>query len=549
MILDYFENTGYYALRVPRGAQDVSALMQEYGLDLSTSASTGDTAVLISQQPFAVADFAPLATPSAYAAMKPMLDRIAQSWAPSSDLTLTWQPPTGKDLWPFQRANLSYALQRKHTLIGDQPGLGKTEVAIGFANEVKARSVLVICPANIRRQWCERIREWSTMTDGYLVHPIFNGRRGVNTEWPSDHWHVVSYDLARTLHIGAQLASIHWDVLVLDEAHYLKSIDALRTRAIFGGGHKRSFEPIAARAERIIALTGTPLPNRPREAYTLARALCFDAIDWMSEDSFKERFNPSMMIEGTRKDGSTFRRVDERSGRHAELQARLRANFMTRHLKREVMPQLKLPIYDLIQLEMTAAVKAALHAESLLEIDPEMLEGADAPVFGDVATVRREMGVAMAPQVADYIDMLIDGGEEKLVVFFHHHEVGDILERAWQDHGVVRIDGRTSAGGRDRRKAQFINDPRCQIFLGQTIATGIGTDELQHVASHGLIAEPDWTPGVNQQAIDRLDRGGQRHQVQADIFVVPGSFAERVLAAALRKFAVTDMALDKRTSW
>jgi SNF2 family DNA or RNA helicase len=60
-----------------------------------------------------------------------------------------------------------------------------------------------------------------------------------------------------------------------------------------------------------------------------------------------------------------------------------------------------------------------------------------------------------------------------------------------------------------------------------------------------LIAEPDWVAGNNIQAIDRLDRGGQKLVVQADTFVAPNSIAERILAAALRKLQTTHAALDK----
>lgn len=58
--------------------------------------------------------------------------------------------PCDQELWGFQRADVAYALRRKSTLIGDQPGLGKTPVAICFANEIKAKRVLVVCPASIR---------------------------------------------------------------------------------------------------------------------------------------------------------------------------------------------------------------------------------------------------------------------------------------------------------------------------------------------------------------------------------------------------------------
>lgn len=539
MKLDFNQANGAFVLRVPRAdGIDIREFQRDHGLDLSITASTPQEAVFFTSEPYAAVAFMEHATNRAAIQLNDLHQRIEQSW--KADSKGHFKVPADKELWGFQKANLEYALQRRNTLIGDQPGLGKTPTAIAFANEIGAKRVLVICPASIRIQWVKRIREWTTMVYPYVVYPILNSRHGVH---PSAHWTVVSYDLARTEAIGKALAKGTYDLLILDEAHYLKEIDTKRTRSVFGGGDNPLFEPLASRSGAILALTGTPLPNRPREAYTLARGMCFDAIDWLSEERFRDRFNPSITMTNEHT-GARF--TDERTGRHAELQNRLRANFMTRHLKREVMSQLQLPVYDLIQLEETGPVRQALEAERLLDLDPETLTGADAPIFGDVATVRRMMGVALAPQVADYIDMLIDGGEEKLVVFAWHHEVLDILMKKLAKHHPLRIDGKTSGARKAQNVEDFIHKPHHQVLIGNMQAMGVGVDGLQDVAWHALIAEPDWVPGNNEQAFDRLDRGGQKRRVQGDIFVAPGSFAEKVLASALRKMQTIDKALDRR---
>ncbi len=536
MILDHI--SGRFVLRVPRGEADVGALVNEHGLTFSTSRSSGTEAMLWTTEPYAAATFGQHATPAARGVLAPMLAAIEASWAPEG--LGHYKVPADKELWPFQRASLDYALARTHCLVGDEPGLGKTPIAIAYANEIGARSVLVICPANIRLQWACRIYEWSTLTWPYTVHAVLAGRQGIH---PTAEWTIVSYDLARTPTIGKLLAQRKYYLLILDEAHMLKSVDAQRTHAVFGGGHV-GFAALASQAARVLALSGTPLPNRPREAYTLARGLCWDAIDWLSEDRFRERFNPSKLIEVTRRDGSIARVIDERSGRLPELHNRLRVNMMVRHLKREVAPQLKLPVYDLIHVSETKAVKAALHAESLLQIDPEQLEGADATILGHIAVVRKEMGIAIAPQVAEYVEMLLDGGEEKLVVFAWHIEVLNILERLLSKHAPLRIDGSTSGTAKQARVEQFVDEPSRRVIIGNIQSMGTGTDGLQKVSNHALIAEPSWTPGDNIQAFDRLDRVGQERQVQGDIFVAPGSFAEKILASALRKGRTLHTVLD-----
>jgi SWI/SNF-related matrix-associated actin-dependent regulator 1 of chromatin subfamily A len=542
VILDFNKATNTYILKVPRKeGVDIKEIMNVHGLEFSMPASTPETAVFFTKEPYAAVTFFRHATSAAKQNLAALSAVIETSWKSTSDRHFA--VPADQELWEFQKASLEYALERDHCLIGDEPGLGKTPIAIAYANEIQADRVLVVCPANIRLQWARKVREWSTMHWTREIHVLTNGKKGVN---PTAEWTIVSYDLARTEAIGKALAAGEYDLLIADEAHYLKTIDSRRTRAIFGGGERRSFDPIVERCKRVLALTGTPLPNRPREAYTLARGLRWDAIDWMSEDRFNYRFNPSQLIIGFRPNGTEYRFVDERSGRLTELQNRLRGNFMVRHLKADVMPQLHLPVFDLVRMEETSAIKAALAAESLLDIDPDLLEGADALILGHIAAVRKQMGVAMAPSVADYVEMLLLGGETKLVVFAWHLEVLSILEEKLKRYGVVRIDGHTSGTQKEARIADFISNPKIQVIIGNLQSMGVGTDGLQLASCHALIAEPDWAPANNIQAFDRLNRGGQTRTVQGDILVAPNSIAERVLASALRKMHITHIALDRR---
>lgn len=543
MILDFNPAQKLYTLRVPRIEASAPDLMIEYGLDLSTSASTPEDAVLFTAEPYAAATFAPVATDRARNELSYILEQIECSWAPSSARHI--DVPEDQELWPFQVASAEYALSRPHALIGDEPGLGKTPIAISVANEMCASKVLVVCPASIRYQWCRRIAEWTTMGKKYKpqsngnIYAIVSSRRGVDE---NASWTVISWDLIRSEGIWKALAKGEYDLLILDEAHYAKTYDAKRTRSVFGSARGLVAPPLAKCAEHILALTGTPLPNRPREAYTLARGLCWESIDFASEERFNERYNP--IRTGQTERGYFWK--SEQIGRTAELQNRLRSNFMVRHLKRDVMPQLHLPIYDLIRVEETHAVKAALAAERLLDIDPETLEGADAEILGHIAAARRVMGVAMAPQVASYLRMLVEGGEEKLTVFAWHIEVLDILCRELDKFGVIRVDGRDSARAKDNKVREFIREPSKRLIMGNVLSLGTGTDGLQEVCSHGLLAEADWVHGNNVQCFDRLDRGGQRAQVQGDIFVAPGSIAERILASALRKAQVVEKALDRK---
>ena len=545
MKLDFVPSTNAYTLRVPRTKDmRVKTYTDDHGLNFSRPASTTNEAVFFTREPYAAVTFREFATPAASTILRPMIERIDASQLLSSDAHI--RCPADQELWDFQKASVQYALNQSHTLVADQPGLGKTPIAICYANEIAAKRVLCVVPANIRGQWEKRIRQWTTMRWPYTVYPIYHGRHGVH---PTANWTIISYDLARQPALLAALCKGTYDLLIIDEAHMLKNEGSKRTRAVFGWELVK--ECLAARCGAVMTLTGTPLPNRPREAFVLAKNLCWDAIDFASENDFRERFNPSQMIEGERRDPETgkmetFMYCDERSGRHAELQNRMRANFMTRHLKREVMPQLKMPVFDIIQLTETSAVKQALDAEKLLDIDPEALAGADKAVNGQFAVARRLMGIALAPQVADYVEMLLDGGEEKLVLAGWHITVLDMWCKQLQRYGIVRIDGSVTPKGKERLVEEFKSNSKIRIAIGNMQSMGTGTDGLQEVCNHILVGEASTVPGENEQMVDRLDRGGQDKTVQADFFVAPNSLMERILASSLRKLTVTHKALDAK---
>jgi SNF2 family DNA or RNA helicase len=155
------------------------------------------------------------------------------------------------------------------------------------------------------------------------------------------------------------------------------------------------------------------------------------------------------------------------------------------------------------------------------------------------------MGLALAPQAANYIKMLHEGGADKLVIFGWHIEVLDYLQKALDKIGVVRVDGRTSEREKINAIAAFRNDPNIGGILGNVLSLGTGTDGLQHASRHAVLVEASWVHGDNVQCIQRLHRGGQLSQVQADIFLARGSFSEHILGTALRKGTIVETALDR----
>lgn len=443
--------------------------------------------------------------------------------------------PEGRSLLPFQVAGVRQIMDRGGGLIGDDRGLGKTLQAIVLANSIRARRVLAIVPGKARLQWAAEIRRWYIHPDGKrpVIYPVTSGKDGVH---PDANWVILSYELA-SQSLKNTLCRMGFDLMVTDEAHRLKSPSTKRTRAILGNLHKPEQPAIANNVELSVPMTGTPLPGRPREAYTLARHLDFDAIDRMSEAQFIKTFNPK----ATMPNGY----VVEKAARLPELAYRMRGNFMVRRSKEQVLSQLPDLRTSVIHVDQTGGVMKAIEAERKLDFD---VRGRNFKPKEEqethIATVRREMGEAKIPLEARRVQDLLDSDVQAMFIVCIHRHVINVLAHELDDYGAFVIDGRTSA---KRRQAveKHLADGTCRVVIGQMQAAGEALDGLQHHISWIDILEPSWVPGENEQAIDRLRRIGQSSgQVNAQFVVAPKSIDEDVVEALCDKLRTTEKVLE-----
>ena len=534
------ENGSNFILHVPKARkQDVAALMAFRGLTFSTSASSREEAVLWTSNPYALADLANGECPQ----LDPYKKEIDLSRALNGKGTK--RLPPGVELWDYQRATLDYLLERKGGINGDQPGLGKTITSIAYCNEREAQRILVIVPASVRIQWGEQIKKFSTIPN-VKVSVMLKVKDGIH---PTAHYQVISYDAARNPAIIKAISKYDWDVLICDECHKMKNAAAITTRAILGnskgefhhGDHK--MKAVSQYCREQLALTGTLLLNRPSECYVLFRHFDHQAIDFASEEKFKEKYNRQADMRTI--EGKRFK-LESTSLEH-ELQNRLRVNIMTRHEKRDVLTFMKPPRYSIVKCEENSTVREALDAEGMLGLSIEDIQTTrDFEILGHIAEARRIMGTALAPQIAEYASDFLEGSDEKLVIFAWHLDVLDIFEEKLARFGVVRVDGKKSPLARQKAVDDFIENDKVRIFIGNIQAAGTGLDGLQKVCSRCFLAEPDWVPAQNEQAVSRLDRFGQENPVSAEIFVAPGSISEKILVKALEKLNVIHRVLDQK---
>src|SRR5260370_30587965 len=198
----------------------------------------------------------------------------------AEDANIDIPRPSCLEYRPFQRGGIAFAMPRVGTLIGDEMGLGKTIQAIGVANAMGARRIMVGCPASLKMNWYAEIQKWQVL---YL--PVFVISSGVHMPRGialPEGWWIVSWEIAQKFERELKTTAT-WDLVILDEIHKLKTMTALRTKFFLGGeektpeGKKKIIPPI--RATKRLALTGTPICNRPLELFSF--------LAWLQPAQFK----------------------------------------------------------------------------------------------------------------------------------------------------------------------------------------------------------------------------------------------------------------------
>jgi SWI/SNF-related matrix-associated actin-dependent regulator of chromatin subfamily A-like protein 1 len=299
-----------------------------------------------------------------------------------------------------------------------------------------------------------------------------------------------------------------FDALVLDEAHYLRSMDAKRTKLILGK------DGWARRMPIVWAASGTPFWKHPGNGWTVLSTMF-----------------PRVMIENGLRTYSDFMNrfcdywVDRNGWTHiraAKNVAELRGILEKVMLRRE-WSDIGLDIPEVMWTEMPVEASSVLDILAM-EQRPEMagirqaleynlgISETDFDDNGPLASYRRRVGEAKAAVVADMIRDELEGMPGKVVVFAYHRSVLEILRIALQDFGVVYIDGGTSNKMRDAAVDAFQTQAGVRVFLGQIQATREAI--TLSAADLAIIVEPDWTGNTNVQAGLRILAPGKHAQVR-----------------------------------
>lgn len=411
-------------------------------------------------------------------------------------------------LFAYQQTGAEWLSVRQHALLADKMGLGKTVQAIEAANITGARKMAVVCPAIARVNWRREVDRWA-------FYPIA--------------LKVESYDmLAKHKDLRREWAAWRPDVLVIDEAHYLKGRDSRRTMSLYGP-HCRG-DGLVACAGATWRLSGTLTPNNASELYPHLRASFPDVLP--GQGSYADFLNQYTEYRAEKHGIKVLRNKNL-----TELRELL-APHLLRRRPEDVLPDLPEVLLGETGVDDAKALAELRNLEATVEVQELIyrLDG-DAPVPDadpHIAAFRRVCGIAKAKPLAEMVaEELADGQYEKIVLFAYHREVIEILMRELHLFGAVRVWGGDSDAVRQAAIDSFQTDPRCRVFVGQI--TACATAITLTAASQCLFVEQSWVPSDNEQAIYRLRRIGQKSQIFCRMGYLDKSIDEAINRSLTRK--------------
>ena len=191
------------------------------------------------------------------------------------------------DLNPHQVEAALFAFRSpfsKGAILADEVGLGKTiEAGLLLAQKwaERKRHLLVIAPANLRKQWSQELEDKFYLPSTILESRSFNDTIRSGNLNPFDQNTIVlcSYQFASTKE--AYLRQVKWDLVVIDEAHRLRNV--YKTSSRIAQAIKQAVAPFPK-----VLLTATPLQNSLLELYGLVSII--DEFAFGDLQSYRSRF-------------------------------------------------------------------------------------------------------------------------------------------------------------------------------------------------------------------------------------------------------------------
>lgn len=430
---------------------------------------------------------------------------------------LPFEIPTKLSLYPYQRKGTAYSMQKKRVIIGDKMGLGKTAQAIAtlVGADIQGNEsfpALVICPASLKINWQREFAKWSNKKAILLSDSI-------RSTWP----YYLSSKMADIVIINFESLKKYFveqisrnkegkftlrnivfsdriklfKSIIIDESHRCKNNQAQQTKFVKG---------ICVGKEYILALTGTPIINKPKDLLSQL-GIINRLADMGGYSYFMSRYCSG----------------DSEASNLKELNYKLATTCFFSRDKKEVLTDLPDKTRQIVYCEIDNRKEYDEAEADLINYlikwkgatDEQVAKSMRGEVMVRINILKNISARGKLNDVFDFIDDTLESGE-KLVVFGHLREVLDKVANRYSKTSI-KISGDVPMSQRQANVDRFQNDDTCNLAACSIKAAGVGLT-LTAASQVGFI-EQWWTAADHDQCEDRCHRIGQKDNVTATYFL------------------------------
>ncbi|HEX3960362.1 MAG TPA: DEAD/DEAH box helicase [Trebonia sp.] len=390
----------------------------------------------------------------------------------------------------YQAFGAKFALVQERVILGDEMGLGKTIESLAAMCHLAAKGAthfLVVCPASVVINWTREV-ERHTLLEARRIHlPAGARRQAAEQEWAANGG--VAITTFEALRAMPEDLDVPIAMMVVDEAHYAKNPNALRTQAV---------SEWAARSTRALFLTGTPMENKVAEFRVLVGHL-------------RPNVAENLDIADEALDGTRFREQV--------------APVYLRRNQEDVLSELP----DRLETQEWVALDGAAMRAYRTAVAEGNFMAMRRAAFGP-GTVK---GSQKLRRLVEIVSEAADGGR-KVIVFSYFRDVLEMVTEVLAGRDGVPgmpvygpLTGDIQPADRQAMVDELTNASGPAVLVAQIQAGGVGLN-IQ-AASVIIIAEPQLTPSIEEQAIARAHRMGQVRPVDVHRLLCEDSVDQRIL--------------------
>jgi len=404
-------------------------------------------------------------------------------------------------LEPYQIKGAAWLASRKAAILADDPGLGKTPQSLRACSLINATRVVIVCPASLRYQWQYEIYKWYPEI-GHQTTIVADGTQEIRSNMP-----IVSYNMVLNDYIRNQLIDLKPQVMIVDEAHYLKNMESQRTHCILGRVDNVPKSSLVHAAKHRWFLTATPLTGKPANLYPILTTIAHRKLHpYTTWPSFAKRYCGGFYDQ--------FGHLQAYGAENCEeLGDRLGSVMLRRRYKAAKGRSQPEPVVNEVHLKSTPAHRAYYKKLEEVFTSGEHKE----------AMLDHEMSDYKAPVVAEYVKHLSTKMDSLVVGYYHQ-----VFKQTFEDYQAAYkkgffkhmyvINGSTPMKDRPGIVKQF--NKTGGLFLGQIDCCREGLNGLEAGGCNNIVfGEIPHTPDAIEQYIGRLRRGTQKKVVFAKLLV------------------------------